>query len=316
MNVAYNMDCMEYMRSLPDKAFDLAVVDPPYGGGATAQERERKEAEKLSPMENLTLLEWENEEYRAFTEKFKTKKTTDDCYTPPLVFQAIADWVTKNYGIDQSRFSRPFYPGGDYQKEDYSPGTVVVDNPPFSILASIIRFYRENKIQFFLFAPALTLFNYSEVTTLPIGATIIYENGATVTTSFVTNLEPTDIRVKTYPELYEIIEAAVTENKAKTEMPKYIYPDEIITAAMVQRWCKYGVDYTLTVKDSLPIKELDEQKILKKSIFGGGFILGSTAAAERAAAERAAAERAAAKAWQLSEREKQIVDYIDKRRKR
>ena len=42
MNVAYNMDCMEYMRSLPDKAFDLAVVDPPYGGGATAQERERE----------------------------------------------------------------------------------------------------------------------------------------------------------------------------------------------------------------------------------------------------------------------------------
>lgn len=31
MNVAYNMDCMEYMKSLPDKAFDLAVVDPPYG---------------------------------------------------------------------------------------------------------------------------------------------------------------------------------------------------------------------------------------------------------------------------------------------
>ncbi len=31
MNVAYNMDCMEYMRTLPDKFFDLAVVDPPYG---------------------------------------------------------------------------------------------------------------------------------------------------------------------------------------------------------------------------------------------------------------------------------------------
>lgn len=26
-------DCMDYLRSLPDKAFDLAVVDPPYGGG-------------------------------------------------------------------------------------------------------------------------------------------------------------------------------------------------------------------------------------------------------------------------------------------
>lgn len=32
-SVAYNMDCMEYMKSLPDKAFDLAVVDPPYGIG-------------------------------------------------------------------------------------------------------------------------------------------------------------------------------------------------------------------------------------------------------------------------------------------
>lgn len=28
----YNMDCMEYMKSIPDKFFDLAVVDPPYGG--------------------------------------------------------------------------------------------------------------------------------------------------------------------------------------------------------------------------------------------------------------------------------------------
>ena len=27
----YNCDCMEYMRGLPDKAFELAIVDPPYG---------------------------------------------------------------------------------------------------------------------------------------------------------------------------------------------------------------------------------------------------------------------------------------------
>ena len=31
INIAYNVDCMEYMRTLPDKAFTLAVVDPPYG---------------------------------------------------------------------------------------------------------------------------------------------------------------------------------------------------------------------------------------------------------------------------------------------
>ena len=31
MNIAYNMDCMAAMREMPDKCFDLAVVDPPYG---------------------------------------------------------------------------------------------------------------------------------------------------------------------------------------------------------------------------------------------------------------------------------------------
>ena len=30
-----NIDCMEYMATLPDKAFDLAIVDPPYGLGDT-----------------------------------------------------------------------------------------------------------------------------------------------------------------------------------------------------------------------------------------------------------------------------------------
>jgi len=27
----YNMDCMEGMKQFPDKFFDLAIVDPPYG---------------------------------------------------------------------------------------------------------------------------------------------------------------------------------------------------------------------------------------------------------------------------------------------
>ena len=28
-----NADCMDYMKTLPDNAFDLAIVDPPYGIG-------------------------------------------------------------------------------------------------------------------------------------------------------------------------------------------------------------------------------------------------------------------------------------------
>lgn len=32
-STTYNVDCMEYLRTVPDKHFDLACVDPPYGGG-------------------------------------------------------------------------------------------------------------------------------------------------------------------------------------------------------------------------------------------------------------------------------------------
>ena len=53
MNIAYNMDCMEYMRTIPDKFFDLAVVDPPYGGGSKTvhveREREREGCKAVTP---------------------------------------------------------------------------------------------------------------------------------------------------------------------------------------------------------------------------------------------------------------------------
>ncbi len=36
---AFNMDCMEGMKQYPDKYFDLAVVDPPYGDALAAVAR-------------------------------------------------------------------------------------------------------------------------------------------------------------------------------------------------------------------------------------------------------------------------------------
>lgn len=38
MNKVLHIDCMEYMKTVPDKFFDLAVVDPPYGGGSKCDE--------------------------------------------------------------------------------------------------------------------------------------------------------------------------------------------------------------------------------------------------------------------------------------
>ena len=271
--------------------------------------------------DNLTIEGWEDAEYKAFVDKFKAKKTTDDCYTPAGVYEAVADWVAAEYGADRQRFVRPFWPGGDYEREIYPEGCIVVDNPPFSILSRILGFYARRRIRFFLFAPALTLFSSSSsATCLPVGVSITYANGAKVPTSFVTNLEPRTLRVRTAPSLYRAVRAADDAQRASAvkTMPRYEYPDNILTAAMAQRWCKYGVEFRLSVDDSRPIDALDAQKARALSIFGNGYLLSSRAAAERAAAERAAAERAAAERaaaerWELSDAELDMVRLIDEK---
>ena len=87
------------------------------------------------------------EDYEGFVEKFKPKKTTDDCYTPPEIYDVVADYVSERFGIDRADMVRPFYPGGDFESFDYPDGCCVVDNPPFSILQRIKRFYRDNGIK-------------------------------------------------------------------------------------------------------------------------------------------------------------------------
>ena len=84
--------------------------------------------------------------YEDFIEKFKEKKTTDDCYTPEPVYHAIRNWVCSEYDIKSEKFVRPFFPGGDYENFNYSDDCVVVDNPPFSKLAKIMDFYVKHNI--------------------------------------------------------------------------------------------------------------------------------------------------------------------------
>ena len=62
------------------------------------------------------------EDYDAFVEKFKPKKTTDDCYTPPEIYDVVADYVTERFGVRRADMVRPFYPGGDFEAFDYPDG--------------------------------------------------------------------------------------------------------------------------------------------------------------------------------------------------
>lgn len=253
-------------------------------------------------------------EYAAFVEKFKPKKTTDECYTPDNVYAAVLDWAVKEYGLEGARIIRPFYPGGDYKKEDYSGNCAVIDNPPFSILAEICRWYNQRGIRFFLFGPAKTIFScggLDGINYVICGAAVMYENGASVDTSFVTNMGQYKIMVA--PDLYGAIKAADDENRKEItkSLPKYDYPNHVLTAARIQRIAKYGQSLRIRAEDCAFIRALDSQRGAGKAVFGGGFLLSEKAAAEKAAAEKAAekaaAEKAGAKIWELSEREKEII---------
>ena len=277
-----------------------------------------------------------NDEYNEWLDKFEPKKTTDDCYTPDKVYEAVADWTAETYGVDRSSFIRPFYPGGDYQREEYPAGCVVVDNPPFSILAEILRFYVEKGIRFFLFAPTLTLFSGRglDLCYLPIGVAVTYENGASVNTSFITNLEQ-GLRIHTIPALYDRLKKANDESlrEQKGELPNYEYPPELVTAASLSRYSVHGVDFKVAPEELERVTALDAQKAHGKAIFGGGFLLSNEATRRNIAAMEqkelnirdAELERmrkvvegetsvedldGGIIVWQLSERERAIVDSL------
>lgn len=253
--------------------------------------------------------------YEEFVEKFKPKKTTDDCYTPQGIYEVIKDWVCEKYDVKEESIMRPFKQGGDYQAEKYQEGCLVLDNPPFSIYTQICEYYLERDIKFFLFAPSLTCLSGSKIWNrmnhIICDCNIIYENGARVKTSFVTNLD-TEIVLQTSPELTEIVNQKMKElqKEEKKQLPKYEYPDHVITAAAAQRLAHYGAEFKVHKNDCVRISKLDAQE--KKGIFGGGLLLSERAAAERAAAERAAGEKETAitEKFELTEREKQIVKSL------
>ena len=273
----------------------------------------------------VTLTEYD-EEYAAFVEKFKPKKTTDDCYTPPNIFEAVAGWVCSEYGIRPEQIVRPFWPGGDYERYPYKDDSVVIDNPPFSIMTPIVKFYTAHEIKFFLFAPHLTNLGIGTTTVCHVieNAQVRYENGAVVNTSFVTNLD--EHLIVASPELYAAIKKANDENikGLKPDLPVYEYPPNIVTATMIGAIVNKGIGYKLRREDAIYVRTLDSQRPYKKSIFGSGFLVSDRAAAEKAAAEKAAAEKAAAemngeiigvKVWELSEAERALVEQLNARTK-
>lgn len=209
-------------------------------------------------------------DYEKFISKFKAAKTTDDCYTPQPIYEAVVDYVFEKAQLpEDTEIVRPFRPGGDYTAEEYPVGSVVIDNPPFSILSKIVRFYVGREIKFFLFAPTLTLFSSaSSCTKIVCGASVRYANNAVVNTSFLTNIYG-DNAIICDNELYRRI-LSVDDNLRKVsrkELQKIIYPDNIVSSALLGKVAK-RVSLILPAEEIKPIKTAGGV-----AIFGGGVFV-------------------------------------------
>ena len=100
-------------------------------------------------------------------------------------------------------------------------------------------------------------------------------------------------------------------------MSKYDYPDHIVTAAMMQKMARYGVHFRVRREECQLVRSLDAQRAMKKEIYGAGLLLSDQAAARKQNAEKQAAENARKQAedaicYELSERERELVEELNK----
>lgn len=77
------------------------------------------------------------QDYDEFVDKFKHKKTTDDCYTPPAIYEAVLTWCEKEYGIDRASVIRPFKPGGGVISEKITQGELLLTTRLFQSLRKL-----------------------------------------------------------------------------------------------------------------------------------------------------------------------------------
>lgn len=69
-----NVDCMDYMRELPDKCFDLAIVDPPYGINQPAFRKESGNKATATKLYNNAVYEQKAPDEAYFKELFRVSK--------------------------------------------------------------------------------------------------------------------------------------------------------------------------------------------------------------------------------------------------
>ena len=206
------------------------------------------------------------ETYEEFIAKFNKEqpKTTDDCYTPKETYEIIRDHFIQYYKLNNYNIVRPFYPGGDYQNEKYNENDVVIDNPPFSILSKIIKYYTDNNIKFILFGPTLTIFHLLKynITIHFINKRIIYDGNINIQTCFITNLENENAVISDLE-----LDKKLQKLKPKKRDIKKFTPKNYITSAQFKKYVKYGIN--IKKSDIIDLKS----EYNKKKTYGNSIVV-------------------------------------------
>lgn len=120
-----------------------------------------------------------------------------------------------------------------------------------------------------------------------------------------------DVDSTLYRKIQDVMEA---ENQKMTRL-KYTYPDEVLTTTTIQKLAVRGIDLKIKEEDCFFTRALDDQKRIKKNLYGAGFLLSKKATAEKKAAEKKAAEKGKTIEWRLSDREKEIIEKLEHKAK-
>lgn len=216
------------------------------------------------------------DDYESFVDKFKTKLTTDDCYTPPNVYEAVLKWVRETCNLGDRPIVRPFYPGGDFVRFGYPQNCVVVDNPPFSILAKIIRWYNDKNIDFFLWSPDLSGIR-AGATLLVTNRNILYHNGADVHTGFCSNLFG-DKLVMTAPGLRNVIAEAdkINRGKDKKQLKRFEFPPSVLRVNDLNKIVDRGMEFSVSQSEGRVVGN-----VCNYNTFGNSVLLNDAKTAEK-----------------------------------
>lgn len=96
-----------------------------------------------------------------------------------------------------------------------------------------------------------------------------------------------------------------------TPLPSYQYPGEVLTVSRVGQLDHYGIDLRVSRSEVARISRLDSQKTAGKGIFGNGFLMSHALQARYTKAAKAA-KAANDYVWELSPREHDIIDTLNK----